>query len=110
MRQHERRDAPRAALEEGPIAVEHHADAADPGAEHHAEAVDVDLAVDEAVVAQHAGVTQRLAGGGHREVRVAIVAPHVLGVHVPGRVESLHLAGDANVERLGVEEGDVGDA
>ena len=38
------RDAPRAALEEGLVAVEQQADAADPGAEHHAEAIGVDVA------------------------------------------------------------------
>src|SRR5690606_29896489 len=52
----------------------------------------------------------RLAGGGHREVGASVMAPHVLGVHVLGRVEALDLAGDVDLERLGVEQRDAVDA
>ena len=109
VRQHERADPARAALEEGLVAVEQQADAADPGPEHHPEAVGVHVAGDMPVVAEQAGVAQGLARGGHGEVRAAVVAAGVLRIHVVGRLEALHLAGDVDVERRRVEERDAVD-
>ena len=109
VRQHERADPTRAALEEGLVAVEQEADAADPGPEHHPEAVRIHVAGDVPVVAQQPGVAQGLARGRDGEVRAAVMAPRVLRIHVVGRLEALHLAGDVDVERCRVEERDAVD-
>src|SRR5688500_14840623 len=110
VRQHEGGHAPWPALVERLLALDQDADAADAGSEDHAEAIGVEVAVDPPVLAEQPGVAQGLAAGRHREVRVAVVASHVLGIHVGRCVESLHLARDVDLERGGVEEGDVGDA
>jgi hypothetical protein len=107
--QHERADAPRPALEERLVAVEDHADAADGGADHHPEAVHFDVAVHEPVLAEQAGMTERLPGRRHGEMRVAVVASRVLGVHVGGCIEALDLARDVGIERRRVEQRDIGD-
>ena len=111
VRDQERRDPTRSALVQGQDPVRDHADAADGGADHHAEPIRIGLGgVELAAVVQQAGMAQRLTGGGHREVGVAVVPADVTRVHVLGGVEALDLAGHVDVVAGGVECGDVGDA
>ena len=113
VRQQERRDAVRAALVAASASPSgDHADPADRGADDHPEPIRIGLrGVELAVGVQQAGIAQRLARGGHREVRVAVVPPGVLARPCTG-LASKPLTSPATwiVVAGGVEERDVGDA
>ena len=108
VRQEEGRDAAGPALEQRLHALADHRDPADAGADHHAEAIRVGIG-QVVVVCEQPRVAQRLAGGCHREVRVAIVPAHVARIHVLGGVELLHLAADMDLVVSRIEEGDIRD-
>ena len=75
-----------------------------PAADHNVDAVAVHLAGVEL------GLSAGFLGGDGGELREAVHAPGVLALQVVFGVESLDLGGEAGVERLGVEAGDVVDA